>query len=199
MRQASTSRGRNIALALAVALLAALGLYRWTGTAEPPPMFSLPATPSPVAAVAARELMGAAVRPSSHPSPPEAPHSARSASLPTQPSSAARPAPPVFDLAKIAPSDEADESNQEKRFRTSDRFTEDDLQHPDLYFTFAERMPELNRPEERRDTLDFFLAYREKLRRDLEAVGENRDKRQQILAVIERYDSAITRLRALIE
>ena len=107
--------------------------------------------------------------------------------------------PPVFDLASIARSGETDERTQEERFRTNERFTPDDLQHPELYFSLAEHMPELNRPEERRDTLDFFHAYREKLGHDLEAVGENPGKRQPILAVIERYDSAITRLREVVD
>jgi hypothetical protein len=85
------------------------------------------------------------------------------------------------------------------RFLNGERFTEEDLHHPELYFELAEQMRELNRPEERRDTLEFFLAYREKLGRDLEVVGENEDKRQEILATIERYESAIARLRELVD
>ena len=94
---------------------------------------------------------------------------------------------------------ETAESKDEKRFVTNEWFTREDLQHPELYFELAEQMPELKRPEERRDTLDFFLAYREKLRHDLEVLGENRDKRQEILAAIERYEGAITRLRELVD
>jgi len=89
--------------------------------------------------------------------------------------------------------------NDEERFPTNDWFKQEDLLHPERYFEVAEHVPELNRPEERRDTLEFFLAYREKLQRDLEAVGDNSDKRQEILATIERYESAISRLRKLIE
>ena len=111
----------------------------------------------------------------------------------------ARPTPSVFDLATLAPAGETTESEDEERFRTNDRFTEEDLHHPERYFELAERMPELNRPEERRDTLDFFLAYREHLSRDLEVVGANPDKRQEILATIERYEGAIARLRELVD
>jgi len=60
-------------------------------------------------------------------------------------------------------------------------------------------MPELNRPEERRDTLDFFLAYRDQLKRDLDAAGEDRHQREEIQATIERYDAAIACLRKLID
>lgn len=117
----------------------------------------------------------------------------------TERSSAARPTPSVFDFATLTPAAEPGERKEEEQFVTNDRFTEEDLHHPERYFELAEHMPELNRPEERRDTLDFFLAYREKLERDLEVVGENRDKHQEILADIERYEGAIARLRALID
>jgi hypothetical protein len=88
---------------------------------------------------------------------------------------------------------------EEDRFRTDDRFTEDDLRHPERYFDLAERVPELNRPEERRDVLAYFLAYREKLGRDLAAAGADEAKRAEILLVIERYDAAIARLRKLLD
>jgi hypothetical protein len=91
-----------------------------------------------------------------------------------------------------------EKSADEERFVTDEWFTEGDLQHPELYFELAEEIEELNRPEERRDTLEFFLAYREKLRRDLE-FPQNRDRRQEALATIERYDAAIARLRELID
>jgi len=85
-----------------------------------------------------------------------------------------------------------------ERFPTKPWFTEEDLRHPERYFALAERMPELNRPEERHDTLEFFLAYRKKLAHDLERAGDT-DQRQEIMATIDRYDAAIARLRALID
>ena len=88
--------------------------------------------------------------------------------------------------------------NDSERFATNEWFTHDDLQHPERYFEHATRIPELNRPEERRDTLDFFLAYREKLGRDLQDRAEDPEATRQILAAIARYDAAIARLRALI-
>ena len=119
--------------------------------------------------------------------------------LATAASSRPVPTPSVFDLATLPRSSETEEGTTEKRFPTSEWFTEEDQRHPELYFELAERMPKLNRPAERRDTLAFFLAYREKLRRDLDVSGENQDKRQEILATIERYDGAIVRLRELID
>jgi hypothetical protein len=86
----------------------------------------------------------------------------------------------------------------QKRFRTTEWFTEEDQRHPERYFELAERMPELNRAEERRDALQFFLAYREKLRGDLDTVKDP-DEQREILAAIGRYDDAIARLRELLE
>lgn len=110
-----------------------------------------------------------------------------------------RPTPSVFDFATLATPNETAEDTDDERFATNDWFTEDDLQHPERYFELAEQMPELNRPEERRDTLEFFLAYQDKLRRDLEAARGNPDRRREILAAIARYESASARLRALLD
>jgi hypothetical protein len=93
---------------------------------------------------------------------------------------------------------EADETIERHRSATTEWLTEENLRHPEIYFEHAEEIPELNRPEERRDTLDFFVAYREKLTRDLEIVGQTGDERNEILAAIGRYDDAIKRLRRLI-
>jgi hypothetical protein len=114
-----------------------------------------------------------------------------------EPSHAAPPTLPVFDLATIRRSNETEKGEEEERFPTNEWFTENDLQHPERYFERAAEIAELNRPEERRDTLEFFLAYREHLRHALER-PEKQGDRPQILATIERYDAAIDRLRALI-
>jgi hypothetical protein len=106
--------------------------------------------------------------------------------------------PPSFDFAKMTPPARTP-SSPDERFATSDKFTADDLAHPERYFERAERVPELNRSEERRDALDFFLAYRGKLGRDLEAARDDPDRRSEIAATIARYDAAIERMRALIE
>jgi hypothetical protein len=83
------------------------------------------------------------------------------------------------------------------RFRTNDKFTAEDLAHPERYFEAAEQLPELRRDEERRDALDYFLAYRARLEHDLAVAARDADKRAAVLAVIERYDAAIARLRSL--
>jgi hypothetical protein len=111
---------------------------------------------------------------------------------------APQPAPPVFDFARMTPATRPRETTGSERFATNDWFTAEDLAHPERYFATAEKIPELNRPEERRKTLAYFLAYRERLQRDLGA-AQQADKRREIGAVIERYDTAITRLRALID
>jgi hypothetical protein len=189
MRQADTSRRRKIAFALTAAVVAALGLYLWSGFGERPAARAPIAAPSPQAMTSGREPLRPAVRPSSVPSPRQV----------REPSSQPRPTPAVFDFATITPSSATGESKDEERFRTNEWFKEEDLQHPERYFEVAARMRELNRPEERHDTLDFFIAYHDKLKRDLDAVGENQDKRQEILAAIERYDSAIARLRKVVD
>lgn len=189
MTQAGWSRSRTIQLALAAALVAALVLLRRTGTDQPPPERHPLAVPSP-------RPIGASTVPS--PRAAREPH-APPVVPPTEPASTSRPTPRVFDFAAMTPPRRTAAREDEDRFETNDWFTEEDLHHPERYFELAERMPELNRPEERRDTLDFFLAYREKRRRDLEAGGESPDQRQEMLASIERYDAAIARLRAIID
>ena len=86
--------------------------------------------------------------------------------------------------------------SDDDRFRTNDKFTADDLAHPERYFEAAERTPELRRDEERQDVLDYLLSYRAKLERDLGVAGGDADKRAAVLAVIARYDAAIARLQS---
>ena len=200
MTSDGTSRKRKIALALTTALVAALGLY-WRAVTDTPPAAPPPlAAPLPGRAASEQEPERPRVRPSSLASPRnvQEQHTAPPAPLPPDAAPQARPTLPVFDLATLAHPAEPRESKEEERFRTNQWFSEQDLQHPELYFNLAERMRELERPEERRDALDFFLAYRGKLQRDLEAVGKDRNERLQILATIARYDTAIARLRELV-
>jgi hypothetical protein len=194
------SRTRQIGLALIAALVVALGLYWRTGADTSPTARPPLAAPMPGAPTLERERVRPQARLSSVASPRNGQErvAARPSPAPSAASPQARPTPPVFDLATLPRSGEPAERTEEERFRTNQWFTDEDLQHPELYFKRAEQMPELNRPEERRDALDFFLAYREKLGRDLEAAGENRDERQRILATLARYDAAIARLRELV-
>ena len=186
MTPAAASRARKIALAVAAGLLAALALYRWLGSREPPlPVRAGTSAPPPTAFET-----GPLGRPQPTPSPPVA----RPPDVATP-----RPRPSVFDFAMMTPPARTSAHKDEEQFPTTAWFTEEDLHHPERYFALAERMPELNRPEERHDTLEFFLAYRAKLARDLDAAGVRPDERQEILATVERYDSAIARLRTLIE
>jgi hypothetical protein len=135
----------------------------------------------------------------------EAEHRASSSASPAAgpspsgvPSPAGRAAatPPVFDLAALARHGAAEPSLDRDRFRTNDKFTAEDLAHPERYFEAAEHLPELRRDEERHDVLEYFLAYRAQLDRDLAVAGRDADKRAAVLAVIERYDAAIARLRS---
>lgn len=112
------------------------------------------------------------------------------------PSPAGGPPSPVFDLATLAGRGAAQPTVDRDRFRTNDNFTADDLAHPERYFEAAEHMPELRRDEERHDVLEYFLAYRAQLERDLRAAGRNAGKRAEVLAVIARYDAAIARMRS---
>jgi tetratricopeptide (TPR) repeat protein len=172
-----------------LALLAVLAVWRWTTKSE----VSLPSSSLPSPVPRATSSRGSSVGPTrlSHPVQPLAAAAQRSPG-------AAAPPPAVFDFAKMTPPAQP-QRTKEERFRTNARFTQDDLEHPERYFAAAERVPELNRPEERRDALDYFLAYREKLQRDLEVAGEDQERRKEILVVIERYDAAIARLRKLID
>jgi hypothetical protein len=114
------------------------------------------------------------------------------------PVAAGVPTPGVFDFGAMTPPRQQPAS-EEERFPTNERFTQEDQQHPERYFEAAKRMPVLNRPEERRAVLEYFLAYREKLERDVDDEALDADKREQIVATMQRYDDAIARLRALIE
>jgi hypothetical protein len=183
-----TPRGRRVAFAVVAALVAALALSRWAAKNAPPGTLPVVAAPSPRATAALGDSVG----------PAREPHAAQSVAPATEPSRRAQSTPAVFDFAQMTPPANV-QRNEEDRFRTNDRFTKDDLLHPERYFDAAARMPELNRPEERRDVLAYFLAYREKLGRDLAVVGEDAQKREEILVVIERYDAAIRRLRKLVD
>jgi hypothetical protein len=189
MKSATTSYGWWTGLAVLVAF--ALVLYFWTGTDEPqtkdPPLAV--ASPRGVTFTATRVDRPTIMPPATGRS---------SASMPTEGSSQAPPTPGIFDFAQLPRPAMTKAATETERFTTNDRFTQDDLQHPERYFAVAEHMPELRRPEERRDTLDFFLAYRDKLRRDLEA-AQSPDQRAEILTVLERYEDAIQRLRDLID
>jgi hypothetical protein len=188
-------RTRRIALALAALLLAALAARHWIETREPsatPPT----APPLPAASRAPTDPVRPAARQPSASAPQRA---SPAAAPPTDPSSRPQPTRAVFDFASMTPPVDSGERRSEERFRTNQRFTAEDLRHPERYFEFAQQVPEMNRPEERRDTLAFFLAYREQLVRDLEDVGDNADQRQEIHATIERYDAAIARLRGLLD
>jgi len=190
MRHGRRSRPRIIALAFVAALLAAAAVYRSTAlkgrgplravaAASPRASASFSDAPTPTQSAAAQR---------------DAPASDLTEREPTRTPRAA-----VFDFAHLTAPPRTAAIADEERFKTNERFTQDDLRHPERYFEFAERMPELNRPEERRDTLEYFVAYREKLGRDLDAAGADGAARQEILTVIERYDRAIARLRALID
>jgi len=196
MADIRTRRRGMIAVAATAAVVVLLGVYRLISRSAPP---ALP-PPSTAASPAATGTSGTqALRPARPLSPPW-PRTAREAQpLPTEVSSRPVPTPSVVDLGSIGHAPETPESADEEEFVTNEWFTRDDLQHPERYFELAEHMRELNRPEERRDTLSFFLAYREKLRRDLDALGGDPEKREEIRAAIERYESAISRLQEIID
>jgi len=198
MAKASTSRGPTVAFAVIVAVIAALGLYWRSRSDAPRADLAARMTPSPGAAVSKMEPL----RRAAHPSPPRAPET-RPAAVPLEPEEPTSqpqplPTPSVVDLATVPHAREIVRQKGDERFDT-DEFRQEAMQHPELYFELAERIPELNRPEERRDTLTFFLTYREKLQRDLEGAPENSSERQEILATIARYDDAIARLRPLVD
>lgn len=197
MTKAATSRGRRIAFTLGAALVMALALFRWAGTDGTPV-----AAPAATPARSVTRSPPDPLRPAAQQWPVSPPRSAGEQRSPVpQPAgqpAATPPTPSIFDFAALVPPDGTPRDPQPERFGTNEWFTQEDLHHPERYFERAEHMPELNRPEERRDTLQFFLAYQEKLRRDLEAAGDNRDT-QEIRATVERYEQAIKRLRDRIE
>ena len=180
---------RKIAVMLAALLVVALGLARWT--AGPSPAGSrirqvdsvdrpAPAHPTDSAHEAERRTPGS-------PAPDPAPRGV-----------VAGAAPPAFDLATLARHEAPAPVSDDDRFRTNDKFTADDLAHPERYFEAAERTPELQRDEERHDALEYFLAYRARLERDLAVAGGDANKRAAVVAVIARYDAAIARLQSAI-
>ena len=195
MRRRRSPRARKIALVAIASLVVALGLGRWTAGPS--------LTGSPIRRVDSVD------HPATHPtdsgheaerrassSPSPAPDLSPSA-VPSVPAGAAT-APPVFDLATLARREAPEPASDDDRFRTNDKFTADDLAHPERYFDAAERTPELQRTEERHDALEYFLAYRARLERDLAAAGGDADKRAAVVAVIARYDAAIARLQSAI-
>lgn len=194
-----------------LAVLGALVAYQWmrpddgtegqragaiapTPTAARPERGSESVVPSPMGASATAPERGAV---------PSATRSPTTASSPTAEPSDAPPSPratpPVFDLANIPRAPTVQPQEDAERFATNQWFTREDQRHPERYFELAQRLPHLNRPEERRRTLEYFIAFRRKLERDLEAARDDTDERREILATISRYDAAIARLRPLVE
>jgi len=194
MRRRRSPRARKMATILAVVLVVALGVVRSKG--RPTPAGSPSGRVEAVAFVdppaparpteSAREAENRASSPAAGPSPSGVP------SL----SVGAATMPRVFDLATLARRGTPEPSLDGDRFRTNDKFTAEDLAHPGRYFEAAEHQPELRRDEERHDVLEFFVAYRAQLERDLGVAGRDAGKRAAVLAVIERYDAAIAQLRS---
>ena len=190
---------RTAVVALAV-LLFAVTMIRLRRTADVPEPGATRPSPQAVAtltaAVETNAPRDAIPRDAAAPTPVSARHDTGATSAPT----AARAIPSPFDFASLprasvpAPPSPSDE----ERFPTTSWFTREDRDHPELYFELAARTPELNRPEERRATLAYFRAYREKLDRDLAAAGDDPAARRAIEATIARYDAAIARLGATI-
>jgi hypothetical protein len=183
MAQGGEPRKWRITLALGTALITALALYRWTGTDRPPlPVRPSPAAPSAAATVIWSDMRRATVRPRWL----SLLRNGRENTAPPQPKGS------VFDLATLTPPNGAGKNTDTERFPTNDWFTDEDLQHPELYFEMAKQMPELNRSEERQDTLAFFLAYRSS---DIWIPrATTRASVPGSLAAIDRYDHAIAEL-----
>jgi len=191
MRRGRSPRARKIALILAALLVVALGLVRSKGGVAPAgsPIRGVdpPAPARPTESVREPEH-----RASSSASPAAGPSRSGVPSV----AGGAATIPPVSDLATLARRGAPEPSLDRDRFRTNEKFTAEDLAHPERYFEAAERLPELQRDEEQHDALEFFLAYRARLEGDLAVAGTRADKRGAVLAVIERYDAAIARLRS---
>jgi hypothetical protein len=200
MRRGRSSGPRKIAATLAALVIVTLGVVGWrsgpsaAGSAKRPVAPVAAVDPPPPArssepARVAEDRVASPASPTALPSPSNAPSSGGEATT----------GPPVFDLAGLAHGAPPQPTSDGDRFRTTDRFSADDLAHPERYFEAAARVPELQRDEERRDVLDYFLAYRAQLERDLAAAGSDVGKRTAVLAVIGRYDAAIARLRSSLE
>ena len=186
MRRGRSPRARTIAPILAALLVVALGLRRGKDDLSTPrsPVARVdePAPARPAESTRAAEHR---VSPSASPTTGAAPSVAEAATT-----------PPVFDFATLADRGAPAPSGDGDRFRTSEKFTVEDLAHPERYFEAAEQLPELRRDEERHDALEFFLAYRARLEHDLGVARRDPVKRAAVLAVIERYDAAIARMRS---
>lgn len=185
-------RAWKTVVVLAAALLFAVALFRSRSDAPG----TTPSRALPTTTATGDEPPSSPVRRSPLPASPRAPDGRSPGAAPTPASAERRPTPGVVDLGKLwrAP---AKPPSDDERFPTNAWFTKEDLHHPERYFERAEQMPDLKRPEERRDTLAFFLAYREQLERDLAAAGDDRT-RDETRAAIQRYDAAIAQLRALV-
>jgi len=179
---------RRIAGVLVALALVALGVMRWKS--GPPASDSVTRRGEPVATVAPLPPPEHRAPATASPAPPPSPSAAQS------PGEEPTTGPAVFDLATVAHRTAPQPTSDADRFRTNDRFTAEDLAHPERYFEAAARVPELQRDEERRDVLDYFLAYRAKLERDLDAAGPDAAERSAMLEMIGRYDASIARLRS---
>ena len=191
-------RARTIALALLAAVVAVVATFVWMVENRPPPPFPV------VARTPTAEARSGVQRPTTRAPDLPAAQSQSEATLPPTPIrpapvAAGVPTPGVFDFGAMTPQPQQPPGNEEERFVTNDRFTQEDLQHPERYFEAAETTAELNRPEERRAVLQYFVAYREKLEHDLADEEIDAETHQEIAATMQRYDDAITRLRALID
>jgi len=170
-------RARNLAWIFAASLFGALALIGTKRRAAP--------AAAPIVHVE-RVATPAPTQPERRPSAP----------APAASGAGASAAVPVFDLATLAGRGGPEPSVERDRFRTNERFTADDLAHPERYFEATEHVPELRRDQERGDVLEYFLAYRAELERELADAGADAGKRAPVLVVIQRYDAAIARLRS---
>jgi hypothetical protein len=196
----STARTMVVVLAgvaLALAVVHERGARERSAPTTRPTSGTSPRSPAridgPAAPRPARDVSPAAADPARRP---------ESANVVAPPAAAvtARATPAALDLAALprAAASAAPTGGDDDRFPTTPWFTREDRDHPERYFELAARMPELNRPQERRATLAYFRAYREKLDRDLAAAGDDPAARGAIAATVARYDAAIARLGATI-
>lgn len=180
---------------LLATVLAVVAVFVWMVANRPPSEVWIRATTPATASHAGAEP--AATRVPRLPSPQERPEPRPPATVVrAAPVAAGVPTPGIFDFGAMTPPP-AVPSSDDDRFVANERFTQEDLQHPERYFEAAERMPELNRPEERRAVMEYFLAYRDKLERDLASGQLSPEIREEAVATLERYEEAIERLREL--
>lgn len=178
----ASGRFRGVLIALTAAILAVV-----LGTREQPSTTESAVNLRPQSgANNATPTAGALTQPQS---PPGAQHRPKdSTASDTRPGDTR---PGVFDLATLG---HPPQGEPEREPTTNERFTPDDLAHPERYFESAARVPELNRAEERSDVLRFFESYRDRLKRELSSTLEA-ERRAEIEAVLARYENAIDRLR----